>query len=59
MQRGVDAVETVRVELGITQFKQHLGHSMDPQLVADYFKSSLFRKEFRIENDKIKCSRTM
>lgn len=57
--RGVEEVETVTVEVSIAQLKQELGTAFENGTIESYFKSSMFRKEFKLDGDKIKCTRTM
>jgi hypothetical protein len=33
--------------------------AFEAQMIDEYFRSAMFRKEFKIEGDKIQCSRTM
>lgn len=57
--KGIEDIDTVTVSLTTNQFRQELGQMFEANTVDDYLKSALFRKEFRIEGNTIKCSRTM
>jgi hypothetical protein len=57
--RGVEDVLTVPVSIQLSQFKLQLGMAIESNTLEEYFKSALFKKEFKLEGDTIKCTRTM
>lgn len=59
MSMGIEEVDQVTVEFPISQWKQELGTQFDATTVDEYLKSNSFRKEFKLEGNLIKCTRTM
>ena len=59
MSLGVEEVEQVTVEFAVSQWKHVLGTQFDATTVDEFLKSATFRKEFKLEGNMIKCTRTM
>ena len=59
MSMGVEDVETVTIDFPVSQWKHELGTAFDATTVDDFLKSNTFRKEYKIEQGQIKCTKTM
>ena len=59
MSMGVEDVETVTIDFPVSQWKHELGTAFDATTVDEFLKSNTFRKEYKIENGSIKCTKTM